>query len=50
MKLLTAALALPGALLLHAADFSVPIEQYKLDNGLRVIVSTDKAIPVVPST
>lgn len=47
MRLTLAALALSGALALPAADFTIPIERFKLDNGLRVIVSTDKAIPVI---
>ncbi len=36
-----------GALLLPAADFTIPIEKYKLDNGMRVILSRDTAVPVV---
>jgi predicted Zn-dependent peptidase len=45
-----AALALAGALLAGsaaAAVFRVPIEQYTLDNGLKVILSEDHASPVV---
>jgi predicted Zn-dependent peptidase len=37
---LMAALVLP-------AQVKIPIEQYKLDNGLRVILSRDAAVPVV---
>jgi predicted Zn-dependent peptidase len=34
-------------LLLSAADYSVPIESYKLRNGMRVVLSQDNAVPVV---
>jgi zinc protease len=30
-----------------AAEFKVPFEKYKLDNGLRVILSQDNSVPVV---
>ena len=40
-----ASLLLP--LLLHAADYNVPIEKYSLPNGMRVILSQDNAVPVV---
>ena len=30
-----------------AAEFSIPVETYKLKNGLRVILSQDNAVPVV---
>jgi zinc protease len=33
--------------LLAAADYSVPIDSYKLPNGLRVVLSQDNAVPVV---
>lgn len=36
-----------GALLGRAADVTVPIESYKLKNGLRVVLSKDNAVPVV---
>src|SRR5436309_12366606 len=36
-----------GALLLPASDFTIPVERYKLPNGLRVILSRDNAVPVV---
>jgi zinc protease len=38
---------LAGAFLTRAADVSVPIESYKLQNGLRVVLSKDSAVPVV---
>jgi predicted Zn-dependent peptidase len=38
-----------GALLLQAAaaEFNIPIEKYKLANGMRVILSRDASVPVV---
>ena len=30
-----------------AAEFKIPVETYKLSNGLRVILSKDNAVPVV---
>jgi predicted Zn-dependent peptidase len=33
--------------LAYGADFTVPVEQYKLKNGLRVVLSRDTAVPVV---
>lgn len=36
-----------GGWAVQAADFHVPIESYKLPNGLRVILSKDNAVPVV---
>ncbi|MSV30154.1 MAG: insulinase family protein, partial [Bryobacterales bacterium] len=33
--------------LLNGAEVSVPIEKYTLSNGMRVILSRDKAVPVV---
>jgi zinc protease len=36
-----------GALLLPAADFTIPVERFKLPNGMRVILSPDNAVPVV---
>src|SRR6476661_7425392 len=44
MKYLLTLLLAP---LLAAADFHVPIEKYKLPNGMRVILSQDNAVPVV---
>ena len=35
------------ALVVPAAEFTVPIEKYELKNGLRVILSRDNAAPVV---
>lgn len=35
------------ASVLGAADFQIPIEKYKLNNGLRVILSRDSAAPVM---
>jgi predicted Zn-dependent peptidase len=40
-------LLLLGAVLARAADISVPIDSYKLKNGLRVVLSKDSAVPVV---
>lgn len=36
-----------GALILQAAEFNIPIEKYKLENGMRVIFSRDNSVPVV---
>ena len=38
---------LAAAVLARAADIHVPIESYKLKNGLRVVLSKDSAVPVV---
>lgn len=46
LKTLTT-LFVSGALLLRAAQPVVPIEKYKLPNGLKVILSRDNAVPVV---
>jgi len=46
-KLLAIQFLLLGAFLAKSADVSVPIEAYKLKNGLRVILSKDNAVPVV---
>ena len=35
------------AVLATAADVTIPVETYKLSNGLRVILSKDNAVPVV---
>ena len=35
------------AFLAGAADVTIPIDKYQLKNGLRVILSKDKAVPVV---
>ncbi len=42
-----AAAALSAAIPLGAAEFRVPVEQFALDNGLRVVFSPDHASPVV---
>ncbi|HEV2446014.1 MAG TPA: insulinase family protein, partial [Candidatus Sulfopaludibacter sp.] len=36
-----------GALAARAADINIPIESYKLNNGLRVVLSQDDTVPVV---
>ncbi|MGI8991594.1 MAG: M16 family metallopeptidase [Bryobacteraceae bacterium] len=36
-----------ASLAVRAADVTIPIEKYKLQNGLRVILSKDNAVPVV---
>src|SRR5579863_4876329 len=36
-----------AALSARAADIAIPIESYKLNNGLRVVLSKDSAVPVV---
>ena len=46
-KLLAIHFLLLGAFLARSADLSIPIEKYKLKNGLRVILSKDNAVPVV---
>jgi predicted Zn-dependent peptidase len=40
-------LMLFGALAARAADIRIPIDSYKLPNGLRVVLSQDSAVPVV---
>src|SRR3984957_1562596 len=45
--LLACCLALSAATLATPAEFSIPVETYKLKNGLRVILSKDSAVPVV---
>ena len=48
MKISTAcALLISAAFTLRAAEVTIPIEQYQLKNGLRVILSKDNAVPVV---
>src|SRR5450432_2483325 len=46
-KLLAIHFLLFCAFLARSADVSIPIEKYKLKNGLRVILSKDNAVPVV---
>jgi predicted Zn-dependent peptidase len=36
-----------GTVLAPAADVTIPIERFKLSNGMRVILSRDNAVPVV---
>ena len=36
-----------GGVMLAATDFKIPIEKYTLENGMRVILSPDKSVPVV---
>jgi len=45
--ILACCLAISGATLAFPAEFSIPVETYKLKNGLRVILSKDNAVPVV---
>src|ERR1700722_19547038 len=45
--ILASCLAISGATLAFPAEFSIPVETYKLKNGLRVILSKDNAVPVV---
>jgi zinc protease len=47
MKILSLLLLVIGACLLASAQVNVPIERYKLKNGMRVILSRDNAVPVV---
>ncbi len=46
-KLLVCSLLLAGAFAARSAEFTIPLEQYQLKNGLRVILSRDNAVPVV---
>jgi zinc protease len=46
-KLLAIHFLLLSAFQVRGADVSVPVETYKLKNGLRVILSKDNAVPVV---
>lgn len=47
MKLIPLILLVCGILVAKGPDFKVPIEKFKLGNGLRVILSRDNAVPVV---
>jgi zinc protease len=47
MKILYLSLLILGAVLSYGAQASIPIEKYKLENGMRVILSRDTAVPVV---
>src|ERR1019366_9560886 len=46
-KLIACGLLVLGAFPAMAADVAIPIDAYKLKNGLRVILSKDNAVPVV---
>ena len=46
-KLIACGLLVLGAFPAMAADVTIPIDSYKLKNGLRVILSRDNAVPVV---
>jgi len=46
-KLFAISFLLLGAFPARSADISIPIEKYKLKNGLRVVLSKDNAVPVV---
>jgi zinc protease len=46
-RLVFTALLLLGATAASAADIRIPIDAYKLNNGLRVILSEDNAVPVI---
>ena len=47
MKALLTLFICAGGLMAGSAKIDIPIEKYKLDNGLRVILSQDNAMPVV---
>jgi zinc protease len=47
MKAIALTLLASSVLLLRGADLTVPVEKYKLPNGMRVILSQDNAVPVV---
>ena len=47
MKAIALTLLASSALLLQGADVNVPIEKFKLPNGMRVVLSQDNAVPVV---
>ena len=46
-KLLLCSLFFAGPWFARAAEVTIPIEQYQLKNGLRVILSKDNTVPVV---
>ena len=46
-RLVACCLLLAGGFLARSAEVTIPIEQYKLKNGLRVVLSRDNAVPVV---
>jgi predicted Zn-dependent peptidase len=45
--LIASCLLLAGGFLARSAEVTIPIEQYRLKNGLRVVLSPDNAVPVV---
>src|SRR5512139_1925448 len=45
--LLSLAALLAASILTEAAELKIPIEKYKLKNGMRVILSPDRSVPVV---
>jgi predicted Zn-dependent peptidase len=45
--LLASCLLLAGGFLARSAEVTIPIDQYQLKNGLRVVLSPDNAVPVV---
>jgi zinc protease len=45
--ILAACLVISGATLASPAGLGIPVETYKLKNGLRVVLSKDNAVPVV---
>jgi predicted Zn-dependent peptidase len=45
--LLASCLLLAGGFLARSAEVTIPIDQYRLKNGLRVVLSPDNAVPVV---
>ncbi len=47
MKKVACCLAVLGAFVMKAVELHIPVESYKLPNGLRVILSKDNAVPVV---
>jgi zinc protease len=46
-KIIASSLLMGAAFLAKSAEVTIPIEQYQLKNGLRVILSKDNAVPVV---
>ena len=46
-KLIACGLLICGAFLAKSAEVTIPIDKYKLKNGLQVILSKDNAVPVV---
>jgi zinc protease len=46
-KLLACTLLIGGAFLARSAEVTIPVDAYKLKNGLRVILSPDNTVPVI---